>query len=125
VLLRTWMAAPLLACALACRAPPQGATCRDRASALTLAMRALASSRDGEAPRGILFASEAAGVCPFEQLARRVRCHLARPTVEVASACARGGWTFIIYLPELSDHVHRARVWRRRGAVAVDLASEN
>jgi hypothetical protein len=91
-------------------------------------MGALARSRDAEAPRGVLEGVEAVeegGVCAFDRLDRRVGCHLARPTVEVASSCARGRWTFVIHLPELSDHVHRASVWRRGGGLAVGLESEN
>jgi hypothetical protein len=122
---RTWIAALLVpASILACRAPPE-ARCPDRERALAAAMGALARSREVEAPRAILSAFGADGVCASDRLDRRVRCHLARPTVEVASSCARGGWTFVLYLPELSDHVHRAHVWRRGGELAVDLECEN
>ena len=126
---RTWIAALLLPGALvaACR-PTLEAPCPDRGRALALALGALARSRDAEAPRGVLEGVAALGedgVCAFDRLDRRVGCHLARPTVEVASSCARGRWTFVIHLPELSDHVHRASVWRRGGGLAVGLESEN
>jgi hypothetical protein len=121
---RTWIAVLLVSASMGCRAP-HGSSCPDRERALAVAMGALARSRDAESPRAILSAFEEEGVCASDRLDRRVRCHLIRPTVEVDSSCARGQWTFVLHLPELSDHVHRVRVWRRGGALAVGLESEN
>ena len=47
-------------------------------------------------------------------------------TVEVTSRCVAGGWLFVISLPDLSDHVHRARVWPLGGGgFRVEISSEN
>ncbi|HTE51030.1 MAG TPA: hypothetical protein VK698_09190 [Kofleriaceae bacterium] len=55
-----------------------------------------------------------------------MRCHLVRPTVAVRSWRLADGWRFAFWLPDLSDHVHRARVWRGPdGTVAVEIESEN
>jgi outer membrane murein-binding lipoprotein Lpp len=100
--------------------------CPGRARALSAAVRALAVSGDAEAPRGIVAGFDVDPVCPAGGFARRVRCHLARPTVDVTSQCRDGAWLFTIWLPELSDHVHRARVWGSPGgALAVRVDSEN
>ena len=65
-------------------------------------------------------------VCPSGGVQGRVRCHLARPTLEVAGRCVPDGWLFTISMPELSDHVHSARVWRQPGgALEVRVESEN
>ena len=120
----------ILAAACGGTSHPAGSTpresCTARASAFAAAIGALAASDGVEAPRGIVAAFDRDGVCPAGGVEQRVRCHLARPTVHVASRCTAGGWLFIISMPELSDHVHRARVWRRRGgALVVHIDSEN
>jgi len=130
---RRSMSLPMaLMLAAACGGTPRPArsapreSCPARSSAFAAALGALAASDDVEAPRGIVAGLARDGVCPAGGVERRVRCHLARPTVHVASRCAAGGWLFVISMPELSDHVHRARVWRRRGgALAVRIDSEN
>lgn len=132
VLRRTWIAAAAWvvgslvtgACGGSSRGPP-AAHCPDRGRALSAALRGLAVSRDVEAPHGIVAGFDRDAACPRGGVAMRVRCHLARPTMEVTSRCLASGWLFTISMPELSDHVHRARVWRAGGRLAVQLESEN
>src|SRR5687768_4673644 len=133
VLRRTWiaMAAWLAsgpgmgACGSSSRGPP-AAHCPDRGRALSVALRELAASGDVEGPRGIAAGFDEDPACPRGGVEARVRCHLARSTMEVTSRCMAGGWLFVISLPELSDHVHRARVWPvGSGDFAVEISSEN
>jgi hypothetical protein len=107
-------------------APPVTAPRPQRARALAVAVSALERSKDVESPRAIVAGLRADRVCPAGGLDRRLRCHLARPSVEMSAEPTRGGWLFVIALPELSDHVHRARVWRRAdGSLSVRVESEN
>jgi transcription elongation factor Elf1 len=93
---------------------------------LSLVLRELAASGDVEGPRGVVAGFDRDAACPSGGMARRVRCHLARATVEVTSRCEASGWLFTVYLPELSDHVHSVRVWRdASGELGVDMSSEN
>ncbi len=133
VLRRTWiaMAAWLVsgpgmgACGSSSRGPP-AVHCPDRGRALSVALGELAASGDVEGPRGIVAAFDEDAVCPSGSVSVRVRCHLARSTVEVTSRCMASGWLFVINLPELSDHVHRARVWPAgSGGFRVEISSEN
>ncbi|HYU14624.1 MAG TPA: hypothetical protein VEL05_01070 [Candidatus Acidoferrum sp.] len=108
----------------AARAPPEVSP--SRAQALELAVSALARSHDVEALQAIAAALERDHVCPDSEVERRVRCHLARPTVEVSAERTGAGWTFTFALPDLSDHLHRARVWRRPdGTFDVEVESQN
>ena len=109
----------------AARAPPVRAGA-SRAQALAVAVRALARSQDVESPRAIVGELDRDHTCPDGDLERRVRCHLAQPTVEVSAERTGTGWRFTFALPDLSDHLHRARVWRRPdGTFGVEVESEN
>lgn len=124
-MLRRTAIAGLLASALSsCASLPPARP--GRARAFDLAVDALAWSADAESPAGIVAALAPDRVCPGADVARRVRCHMSRPTVEVSPRPIRAGWLFVVTLPELSDHVHRARVWSRAdGTLAVQVESEN
>lgn len=132
VLRRTWIAMAALvvsgpgsgACGSSSRGPPAG-HCPDRGRALSVALRELAASGDVEGPAGIVAGFDEDAACPSGGVAARVRCHLARSTVEMTSRCTAGGWLFAISLPELSDHVHRARVWPVGEGFRVEISSEN
>jgi len=133
VLRRTWIATAawvvsglgMGACGSSSRGPP-GVHCPDRGRALSVALRELAASGDVEGPAGIVAGFDEDAACPSGGVEARVRCHLARSTVEVTSRCLVGGWLFVISLPELSDHVHRARVWPLGGGgFGVEISSEN
>ena len=122
-----WMVSALGmgACGSASRGPP-AAHCPDRGRALSVALRELAASGDVEGPRGIVAGFDADAACPSGGVEARVRCHLTRSTVQVTSRCRASGWLFVISLPELSDHVHRARVWPvGGGGLQVQISSEN
>jgi hypothetical protein len=124
-----WVAGGLVigACGGAWRAPPPE-HCPDRGRALSLTLRELAASGDVEGPRGVVagFDPDQDAACPSGGVASRVRCHLARATVEVTSRCEASGWLFTVYLPELSDHVHSVRVSRAAsGDLGVEMSSEN
>lgn len=93
---------------------------------MSVALGELAASGDVEGPRGIVAGFDEDAACPCGGVEARVRCHLARSTVEVTSRCVAGGWLFVISLPDLSDHVHRARVWPLGGGgFRVEISSEN
>ncbi len=133
VLRRTWIAAAawlasglgIGACGGSSRAPPSP-HCPERGRAFFVALRALAASSDVEAPRGIVAGFDRDAACPSGGVDGRVGCHLERPSVVVTSRCVMGSWVFTISMPELSDHVHRARVWRGTGGVfGVEVESEN
>jgi hypothetical protein len=133
VLRRTWIAMAawiisgpgLGACGSSSRGPP-APHCPDRGRALSVALRELVASGDVEGPAGVVAGFDEDAACPSGGVEARVRCHLARSTVEVTSRCMAGGWLFVISLPELSDHVHRARVWPAAdGGFRVEIASEN
>jgi hypothetical protein len=106
--------------------PQPGAACPDRARAFAAALGALARARGVESPRAIAGAIASDPVCPAGDLDARVRCHLTRPTASVSARRAGAAWLFTFALPELSDHVHRARVWRQAdGRIAAEVESEN
>jgi hypothetical protein len=114
------------ALASACGAPRPAAPGAELRLARDLAMRALASAGGVESPRALVAALPADRVCPGESLEIRVRCHLTRPSARVSAERAPGGWMFILTMPELSDHVHRARVWLGPGGTfALQVESEN
>lgn len=103
-----------------------GAGCPHRARALAAAVSALVGSHDVESPRAIAGAIAPDPVCPTGDLDHRVRCHLTRPTATVSARRTASGWLFTLSLPELSDHLHRVRVWRRAdGRLAAEVQSEN
>jgi hypothetical protein len=95
-----------------------------RSLALRAAVQSLFRSRGVESP-GVV-ASSADGICSEHDLDRRLRCHMDRPTVQVHGERSGAGWLFTFVMPELSDHVHRVRVWTdRTGALRVEVTSEN
>jgi len=95
-------------------------------SAYELAVAALARWEDVESPAGIVAALTSDAVCPDGTVRERLRCHMEQPAANVRVRAVRSGWLFIFSFPDLSDHVHRARVWRRAdGTLAVRAESEN
>lgn len=109
----------------------------NRRQAVALALDRLARDRGVEGPPAIVAGLSAASVAGLPAAAApepcsrgappaRARCHLGRPTADIAAERTRRGWHVTVVLPELSDHVHRVTIsTSARGVVRVEVDSRN
>jgi hypothetical protein len=96
------------------------------ASARRAGLAALAASRHAESPWSLVANLAEDPVCPAGTTAARVRCHLRAPATRIRLRRTPPGWTLLLVMPELSDHVHRVRlVPGSDGPIAVELESQN
>lgn len=100
-----------------------------RGEAVALAMESLARDPGVEGARAIVAGLPGGGAgepCSRGSVRARVDCHLRRPSADIAVALTRRGWRVTVFLPELSDHVHRVSISPgARGASIVEVDSRN